>query len=73
MPACPGRLRLALKELRAAVRKDNLPATALLGKYGFTIPAGGPVSAFTLLTGAEGVDRLVGIAEYVLKENQEAV
>lgn len=65
--------RLRLEELRAATTKNNFPAMALLEKCGFTIPADGPILAFTLLTDAEGVDRLVGIMEYVLKKDQEAV
>lgn len=61
--------RLDLEELRATTSDDNLPAKRLLEKCGFTIPAGGPVLAFALLTDAEGVDRLAGIMEYVLKKN----
>lgn len=60
--------RLALKELRATTREDNLPARALLEKCGFAIPADGPVLAFTLMTDAEDVSRFVSTTQYILKK-----
>lgn len=61
--------RLALGELWATTRVDNLPARALLEKCGFTISANGPILAFTLMTDAEDAGHFVSTVQYVLKKN----